>query len=74
MNIPVNIQTHNLTVKRNLLSNLKMSVNLPQNVVNAGNRVIDPDDKFVKKWVGIGWINLRKATKEDYLDIPEIVD
>jgi len=29
-------------------------------------------DGVVKEWVGIGWIDLRDATKDDYLKIREV--
>lgn len=29
-------------------------------------------DGVVKEWVGIGWIDLREASAEDYLKIPEV--
>ena len=29
------------------------------------------DNGVVKEWVGIGWIELRAATEEDYKTIPE---
>lgn len=55
------------TVKRANLSTAKMT---------AGNerkysKVIL--DGMVKEWVGIGWIDLRKATKADRANIPEVV-
>ena len=28
----------------------------------------------VKKWVGIGWIDLNDATEEDYNKYPQVVD
>ena len=30
------------------------------------------DDGVVKEWVGIGWIELRKANPGDYKKIPEV--
>lgn len=30
-------------------------------------------DGVVKKWVGIGWVEVRKATQEDYQKIREVV-
>jgi hypothetical protein len=29
-------------------------------------------DGMVKHWVGFGWIDMREATKEDYLKIREV--
>ena len=68
------IQMYDLTVKRELLSNITMSTKPPTSVKNAGNKVIDPTDKKVKEWVGIGWITLRNALSEDYINIPEIIE
>ena len=31
-------------------------------------------DGKVKEWVGIGWIDLREATKEDYEKYPEAIE
>jgi len=31
-------------------------------------------NKHIKKWVGIGWVTERKATKVDYKTIPEVVE
>jgi len=54
------------TVKANQLSNLKMV---------AGNEkkyqtVID--NRIVKDWVAIGWIDMREATEEDYKKFPVV--
>ncbi len=55
------------TIKRSELSNLKMSTgkNKPQIVICDG---------YVKEWVGIGWIDLRKATKADEKKYPKAVE
>lgn len=34
------------------------------------SRVIERE--VLKEWVGIGWIDIRKATKRDYLNYPEV--
>lgn len=52
------------------VSGLKMSVNPPKEVVDAGYRVIY--EGKVKSWVGRGWVTDRVATKEDYETIPEV--
>jgi hypothetical protein len=31
------------------------------------------DNGFVKEWVGIGWIEIRKATPGDFRKIPEVI-
>lgn len=55
-------------IERSELSNLKMV---------AGNelkytKIID--DTILKHWVGIGWIDVRKTTKNDYKIYPTIKD
>ena len=30
------------------------------------------DNGFVKEWVGIGWLDLRKATPEDFKKYPTV--
>ncbi len=49
-----------MKVKRSELSNFKMV----SGNENKYSIIIDSD--IVKEWVGIGWIELRNATKEDY--------
>jgi hypothetical protein len=56
------------TVKRSELSNLRMA---------AGNEkkhttVIDNGD--LKEWVGIGWINEGRATRQDRNKFPVVID
>lgn len=56
------------TVKRSELSSWKMA---------AGNEKTITQVIFeglVRDWVGIGWINMRKATPEDYAKLPVVVD
>lgn len=55
------------TVDASLLSNLRMT---------AGNEKKYPtviDNGVVKKWVGIGWIRLREATKPDLSKYPTVI-
>lgn len=51
---------------------IKMCTNPPKEIINCGFRVIFK--KRVKCWVGIGWIDERAAEREDYKEIPEILD
>lgn len=50
-----------------------MAINPPQEVVNAGYRVINPTDKHIYSYVGIGWVKEDAATVEDYQNIPELM-
>lgn len=43
----------------------------------AGNENLYPiviDDRTVKEWVGIGWIDLRRATADDFTKYPIVKD
>ena len=54
------------TVKRERLNLITMSVrNKPDVVI---------DDGFVKRYVGIGWVTERKATREDKKKYPIVED
>ena len=59
-----------LTVKASDVRSIKMSVNPPKVVVDAGYRVIH--DGEIKCWVGIGWLTEGRASKSDYYKIPEV--
>lgn len=48
-----------------------MSVNPPQCVVAADYCVIS--NGVVFQWVGIGWVEIRNATEQDYENIPQIL-
>lgn len=61
-----------LTVKASDVRSIKMSVNPPKAVVDAGYRVIH--DGKIKCWVGIGWLIEGRASKSDYYKIPEVVN
>lgn len=57
-----------LTVKRSDLVTVRMV---------AGGEARHPvviDDRTVKEWVGIGWIDLRRATADDYTKYPTVKD
>lgn len=59
-------------VLRSEITTIKMTVNPPQCVVDAGFRIIH--DNRIKHWVGIGWVEEREATKDDYNVIPSVND
>lgn len=61
-----------LTVKASDVRSIKMSVNPPEAVVDAGYRVIH--DGEIKCWVGIGWVTEGRASKSDYYKISEVVN
>lgn len=61
-----------MTVSRCDVGTIKMSTNPPKEVVNAGFRIIH--DNVVKHWVGIGWVEERPAEREDFLNIPQLID
>ena len=49
------------------LSNWKMSCDTKE---KKPRKVIQ--DGFIKQWVGIGWVEERKAKKKDYQKYPEV--
>jgi len=61
------------TLKRSEIHPIKMAVKPPESVVNCGMRVINSDG-FIYEHVGIGWQKLQKATRADYLEIPQLTD
>lgn len=61
-----------LTVKASDVRSIKMGVNPPKEVVDAGYRVIH--EGYIKCWVGIGWLTEGRASKSDYYKIPEVVN
>lgn len=53
-------------IPRGELSNLRMA---------AGNEkkfTVVIDDRTVKEWVGIGWVDLRRATADDIAKYPRV--
>lgn len=58
-------------IKAKDLTSIKLSVNPPKALVDAGYKVIH--DGMVKCWVGIGWVVERPATPADKERIPEVV-
>lgn len=62
------------SISRNQINPIKMSVNPPDEVVNAGHRVINDTDGHIYHYVGIGWVKERKANIEDYQNIPQLID
>lgn len=61
-----------LKVRASDISSIKMSVEPPKAVEDAGGRVIHEGE--IKCWVGIGWVTERKACKDDYYKIPEVIN
>lgn len=61
-----------LKVRVSDVNSIKMSVKAPKAVEDAGGRVIHEGE--IKRWVGIGWVTERKACKDDYYQIPEVVN
>jgi hypothetical protein len=61
-----------MSLKRNEINPIKMSTNPPEEVVNAGWRLIS--DSYVYSYVGRGWVKDREATREDYQKIPQLID
>jgi hypothetical protein len=64
----VKLKAPKLTVKRSELSSWKMA---------AGNEKTITQVIFegrVRDWVGIGWIDMREATSEDFATMPVVVD
>lgn len=50
---------------------------LSNSAMIAGNELEEEATKvidrgIVKQWVGIGWVNERVATDEDYKELPEV--
>jgi len=61
-------------IKRNEIDPIKMSTNPPKEIVNCGFKVINSADNCIYDYVGIGWIKGRRAEREDYLNIPQLID
>jgi len=59
-------------INRNEIRPVKMATNPPEEVVNAGMRVINTDG-FIYEYVGIGWRQGKKAEQHDYLEIPQLI-
>jgi hypothetical protein len=60
-------------ISRKYINPIKMATNPPEEIVNSGYKVINSDG-FIYEYVGIGWIKTSKAEKEDYQNIPQLVD
>jgi hypothetical protein len=54
------------TVKASELSNLKMTTG------NEEKYSIVIDNGIIKEWVGIGWVDIGKASKKDYETLPVV--
>lgn len=60
-----------MIIRLSEISMLKMSVKPPQSVVDADYCVIK--DGTVHQYVGIGWVEVRTATQDDYDNIPQVL-
>ena len=60
------------SISRNQIDPIKMSVNPPKEVVNAGHTVINTNG-YVYHYMGIRWVQERKAEREDYQNIPQLI-
>jgi hypothetical protein len=62
------------SVSRNEIGAIRMLTNPPEHLVNAGHRVIHKSG-FIWFWDDtlIKWQQGRKATRKDYLDIPQLI-
>ena len=60
------------SLQRKEINPIKMSTNPPKAVVNSGYRVINTNG-YIYEYVGIGWIQDRKAEQKDYLEIPQLM-
>ena len=61
-------------IKRSEIIPTKMATNPTNEIVNCGMKVINSTNKRIYEYVGMGWREDRLATKEDYLEIPELID
>lgn len=50
-----------------------MSVNSPEVVTNAGDRVINTDG-YIYEYAGMGWVKTQVAEMKDYLNIPQLTN
>lgn len=60
-----------MIIRLSEISMIKMSVKPPQYVVDADYCVIK--DGTVHQYVGIGWVEVRTATQDDYDNIPQVL-
>ena len=51
-----------------------MSTNPPKEIVNAGYKVINTANDHIYCYVGLGWVKEGKAKREDYQNIPQLID
>lgn len=58
-------------ISRSEIHPIKMAIRIPDEIVNAGMRVIS--EGFIYEYVGIGWIKQREARMQDYLEIPQLI-
>lgn len=50
-----------------------MATNPPESIVNAGMRLINIHDNHIYEYLGNRWVKLRKAKREDYNNIPQLI-
>jgi len=53
---------------------VKMLTSPPSEVVNCGDRVINISDGFIYEFENMKWVKKGKATREDYQEIPQLID
>lgn len=61
------------SISRAEISPIKMTNNPPEEIVNAGYRLINSANGHIYEFVGIGWIKDREATRQDYESIPQLI-
>lgn len=61
------------SLNRSEIHPVKMSTKPPEEIINAGMKVINTDG-FIYEYIGIGWIKLSKAEMSDYSEIPQLID
>lgn len=58
------------------ISVIKMVTNPPEVVTNSGDKVINIADGYVYEFINIqqGWVKKEKANREDYQNIPQLIN
>lgn len=52
---------------------VKMLTNPPNEIVNCGMKVINCSDNYVYEFVETKWQRKEKATRENYAEIPQLI-
>ena len=60
------------SVTRDDIHPMKMILNPPKAVVNAGMRIINKDG-YIYEYIDLIWEKGRKAKQEDYSEIPQLL-